>query len=1214
MKILFLTWTIVLGISYDSMAQQAQSDTLQSRIILIGDAGELTNGHHPVVAAVRSNVIMDKKTTIVFLGDNLYKTGLPDDGVPNYDKIKAPLDSQMVVAKGTDAKVYFIPGNHDWNNGNDGGWEAIQREQYYVDAAGDPNIKFYPEDGCPGPQKIDLTPDIVLLLMDSQWWVHPHDKPGIESDCPFKTEEEVLTEIKDVLSKNSKKLVIFAFHHTLRSYGIHGGYFTLKQYIFPLTDVSPKLWIPLPFGFIYPITRSVFGTSEDMAHPAYAHFIEQLNTVIKGQQNVIFASGHDHTLQLIKDTGAYFIVSGTGSKSNRVSSGKKTMFSSDLHGFAELDISRRKNVNISYYTIDSNSVKKAYTKNLFNFSAPLEPTDSAQVEPEFAFKDSVKAVASEQYKKTSHFKRFFLGNNYRKEWNTPVQLKVLNIRKQNGGLTPVSLGGGKQTKSLKLKDSSGLEWTLRTVDKDPEKEIPEALRGTIAQRITQDLISASNPYAALVIPGLARATGVLEADPKYYYVPDDPALGIYRKIFAKRVCLLEHRSPTLDDSKTKSTVKVINKLIENHDDHTDQQAYLKSRLLDMVIGDWDRHLDQWKWGVGDTGKGKLYYPIPRDRDQAFFNSDGFLIKEISRNYLRYLEGFKLNIRKVNWFNYEARDIDRFFLTNLTKNDWENIIDSFQLNLTDAAIQKSLTNLPPEIYPLDAKKISEKLISRRNELKTQGMRYYRFLAKRVKITGSNDDEYFNVKNAGDQLEVTMYKIKKHGDSAVLYDRLFDPKITREIRLYGLNGNDKFNINPGTTSKIKIRMIGGKGNDTFNIQGHVRNYIYDQSTEKNAILNASKSKVDLSPDPSINDFRITEFNYDQYRYPQLNVGYNIEDKLLLGLGFTARTYNFRKNPSTDQKLNTLYAFNSGAYQLKYTGVFNKILLKKDLVVNADLVNPTLDNFFGFGNDQRIDKSKPIEYYRVRYKYLSTDLLLRKRLFNDIVNVSVGPSYYHYWNEYSDNKEKILSNPAVIGSDSLSIYSKKDYIGGKLNFDINFINSEFFPSRGITWFTTLTSMYGANPNSKNLTKLTSDLTVYASLTEERKLVGILRFGYGHIFNKSFEYFQALNLGANNYDRGFRKNRFSGSSLLYSSLEVRKKLFKSQSYIVPGDVGLVGFYDIGRVWMYNQVSHTWHQSFGGGVYYAPFNLVLVSATVGFSNEEQLVNFSIGTKFNLTF
>ena len=1219
----FLGVFIFLTILFQSYC--LAQDSLQARIVLIGDAGEFTKGKHPVLLGVQSAIPFDAKTTIIFLGDNVYNTGLPDEASPDYYIKRAVLDSQIHIADNTKAKVYFIPGNHDWNNGNPGGWETIVRQQQYVDNTGRDNVKFYPEDGCPGPVEVSITPDVTLIIMDSQWWVHPYDKPGIESDCPYKTKAEVLIQLDDLLSRNSKKLVLFAVHHTFRSFGIHGGYFKLKQHIFPLTDAFPKLYIPLPIiGSLYPITRGIFGTVEDMKEPAYVDLVSEVEKVIKGHENVIYVAGHEHSLQLIKDSGYYYIVSGSGSKSTRVSKSRKSLYASAKNGFATLEISKNKNVSTTFYTVDSNKVKNAYTTHLLNFATiptPENPKDTVR-EVEAAFKDSVIISASDKYKNPTGFKKTFLGNNYRKEWSTPIQLKVFNIRKEKGGFKIISLGGGKQTRSLTLEDKTGKLWALRTVDKDPEKALPENLKNTLAQGIYQDLISASHPYAALVISDLAKATDVIPANPQYFFVPDDPALDIYRKLFAKTVCMLEPKDPVPNSKNSKTTAKVINKLTDDHDNHTDQQAYLRARLLDNVIGDYDRYFDQYKWDTRDTGKGKLYYPIPKDRDQAFFNSDGLLINYLSKNQFKYLQGFKKNIPNVVWFNWEARDVDRIFLNRLNENEWKNIIDTFQHNLTDKVIDSAVKKLPPEIYPMDAATISDKLKSRRNILMNEGIKLYKFLSKVVNIVGSNQDEYFKVKNNGDSLQVIVYRKKKSADSAgVMYNRTFDPRITKEIRLYGLNGNDKFEIDENTNSKIKVRMIGGKGNDTFNIKGNVRNYIYDitQSDssfvlEKNVVINSNKSKIELSSNPLVNEYKSYGFNYNIYRFPQINLGYNQEDRLLVGLGFSAKTFGFRKDPySTYQKLSTLYALNHGAYQVKYQGIFNEAFLKKDILLNAEMVNPTLNNFFGFGNSTVKDPSKPVEFYRVRYKYVQADLLIRKRI-NNVVEVSIGPAYYHYWSKFSDNKTRILANPALIGSDSASVYSTKDYLGGKLKIDINYVNNELLPTRGVTWYTELSSLAGLSSKSKNLTKFTTDMTVYASLSEARKLVGIFRFGGGHIFTKNFEYFQALTLGANNFLRGFRKNRFAGSSLAYGSAEIRVKLFQSQSYILPGDVGVIGFYDVGRVWLRNEISHQWHQSYGGGLYYSPFNIVIISATVGVSNEDKLFNFSLGTKFNLTF
>ncbi len=143
---------------------------------------------------------------------------------------------------------------------------------------------------------------------------------------------------------------------------------------------------------------------------------------------------------------------------------------------------------------------------------------------------------------------------------------------------------------------------------------------------------------------------------------------------------------------------------------------------------------------------------------------------------------------------------------------------------------------------------------------------------------------------------------------------------------------------------------------------------------------------------------------------------------------------------------------------------------------------------------------------------------------------------------------------------------------------------------------------------------MTIYATISDQSKVTTVLRAGAGHIFSKNPEYFQTLSLGANNYLRGYRKNRFSGTGMLYGNAELRFRLFRSKSYVLPGDVGLLGFYDIGKVIMEGQSSQKWHGAYGGGIYFVPYNLVMINGTIGFSREDRLFNFTLGTKFNLSF
>src|SRR5690349_7377378 len=117
--IVFYLFSMLPFVAFD------QKDTIQARLVLIGDAGDYHVVWHSVVDAVKEKIKLDNKTTIVFLGDNLYYTGLPDPSYRSYDVRKAVLDTQVSIAKGTKAKVFFIPGNHDWNRAGKGGWEAV---------------------------------------------------------------------------------------------------------------------------------------------------------------------------------------------------------------------------------------------------------------------------------------------------------------------------------------------------------------------------------------------------------------------------------------------------------------------------------------------------------------------------------------------------------------------------------------------------------------------------------------------------------------------------------------------------------------------------------------------------------------------------------------------------------------------------------------------------------------------------------------------------------------------------------------------------------------------------------------------------------------------------------------------------------------------------------------------------------------------------------
>ena len=195
------------------------------------------------------------------------------------------------------------------------------------------------------------------------------------------------------------------------------------------------------------------------------------------------------------------------------------------------------------------------------------------------------------------------------------------------------------------------------------------------------------------------------------------------------------------------------------------------------------------------------------------------------------------------------------------------IAEVQHKLTDSVISNAVRKLPPEVYPMNGKTITDKLISRRNALTAEGIRFYKFLSREVNVVGSNQQEYFKISDHPNGIQVRVYAREAGNDTSfIMYDRVFRAPVTREIRLYGLNDDDLFEIDENARSRIKLRIIGGKGNDTFNIKGHVENLLYDMNVEGNYIKQMSATKIRFSRDPNVNTYNILGYKYNTLEFPR------------------------------------------------------------------------------------------------------------------------------------------------------------------------------------------------------------------------------------------------------------------------------------------------------------------------------------------------------------
>lgn len=332
----------------------------------------------------------------------------------------------------------------------------------------------------------------------------------------------------------------------------------------------------------------------------------------------------------------------------------------------------------------------------------------------------ITAPASKKYISPSILGQIFIGTNYRKEWQTPVTMPVFNISKTNFKI--VKIGGGLQTISLDMVDDNNRELTLRSVDKNV-LSLKKYQQNIFIHSIIQDNVSGSYPYAELSVYDIAHAAGVPAGERHLYFVPDDTAFGVYRPIMANKVFILINTQP--QQEKAITTIQMLDTLKQSKLFYVDEREYLKARLVDWLVADWDRHIDQFRWVEKRTDSGVGFFVVPRDHDQAFFRSNGLLVKIVGRPHLNR---FNSSGSGIDDLSEKTRDLDKQFTGHLQKEDWEKIIKQFQHNVTDSVIQVALKKQPKEIFAINGNELIGILISRRDGLLKHAMEYYSFLSK------------------------------------------------------------------------------------------------------------------------------------------------------------------------------------------------------------------------------------------------------------------------------------------------------------------------------------------------------------------------------------------------------------------------------------------------------------------------------------------------------
>lgn len=1194
-------------------------NTVQSELshtfYLIGDTGNTTEPEAQNTLKVLEERIKtsDKNATLLFLGDNIYPSGMPTDLESEERKIaEQKLTFQLEIAKKFQGKTVFIPGNHDWYNGIEGLEEQAKFANDYLND----KKAFLPRKSC-GIERLKINDEAALIVIDSQWFLEDWNRyPTINDDCDFKTKEAFFDEIVSLLNKHQNQTVILALHHPLYSNSSHGGQlFSIHQQLYPIGN------IPLPVvGSVFSFFRKTIGIPQDLQSAPYRELANRIKIEITHRDNVIVVSGHEHNLQYIEKDNIKQIISGSASKNDLARAINPNDFSYGKHGYAVLEVYKDLSAKVNFYGVEENQEVLLFSRQIL--SPENIQTDQSHHRDNFPA-TTISSIYPQQTTDKSKFHKFLFGELYRDYYGR--EFEVLNVRLDTlyGGLKPLRAGGGTQSNSLRLADKNGKEYTMRSLKKNTtrffqsmytDQYVVDDFEDTGASDFLSDFFTSANPFYPFIIQYLAKPIGVNHTKPELFYVPKQTALGKYNENYGDEFYMIEER-PMSEHSKADnfgnaddiiSTSDLMLALQKNEKSKIDEQAYIRARLFDVILGDWDRHQDQWRWAEHQQENFSIFRPIPRDRDQVFAKFDGALMSYLLQiPATKHIQNFHKKNINLKWLNRSGYVLDLTFLNQADEQMWLEQAQYIQQHLTDEVIENAFAKLPEKVQDEISNEIIAKVKERRNQLDKWAVERYEFLQKLVVLTGTDKKERFEIiRKENGETDISIFRIKKT-EEELIHQKSYSKDLTKEIWIYGLDDDDVFEVKGSGKKNIKIRLVGGQNHDIYKIENGRNLLVYDYKTKNNTIESDGKAKIRLTDNYNINNYDYTKPKYNAF-FAVPNIGYNPDDGVKLGANLSYEVNGFKREPfSQKHNFSGMYYFATSGFELGYNGIFKNAILNWDFALNANFTSPNFSmNYFGYGNQSiNEDDSKGMDYNRVRIQHFA----INPEIFKE--------GRYGSKITFGTNFERIKVEDTfgrfVLDSNSLptSIFESKYFGTASLEYSYNNYDNKAFPTLGFTFLAKASWHLNLEHTNQNFASLESHIGFTHKLIPSGKLVLSTLAKGKVILNDHFEFYQGASIGGNNGLRGFRNERFIGRHSFYHTSDVRWEVGSAKGFI-PIKYGISTGYDYGRVWVSGEHSNRWHNSYGGGLWINAAELT--SIYVNFFHSEDANRFTFGIGFNI--
>ncbi|ACF45976.1 conserved hypothetical protein [Prosthecochloris aestuarii DSM 271] len=829
-----------------------------------------------------------------------------------------------------------------------------------------------------------------------------------------------------------------------------------------------------------------------------------------------------------------------------------------------------------------------------------------------------------QYYKAGALHRLIFGDHWRSLWTSPMQVDVLDLRSFAGGLKPVETGGGFQTVSLRFMGKDGRQYRFRTVDKDPARGMPEKLHNTLISDIVQDQVSTANPVGGTIIAPFLRSAGILHSESQFVVMPyDREGLGEFYDEFAGLFGTIEEHpdensggdSAFGGADKVVSSYGLLDRLDADHDNVVDAQVYLKARLIDLFVGDWDRHSGQWRWAGYKNGEKTLWKPVPKDRDNAFSRQDG-LFSWVITQIIPQIEGFGDDYGDVYFLSWSGRSLDRRIFPAVSHEEWQQAALQLQSILTDELIESSVARMPSAMYEKEGARFEHALKSRRDLLVEAAEELYGIYAGEVDIHASDKAEYARVDRHRDgTVEVSLYPYDPqknvYEQQDRFYHRIFDPSSTEEIRLYMLGGDDIVRIEGTRTQDIDLRVIGGKGGD--DLADNVRtskdagynsalNYLYD-SGKKTLFTSGPYTLVDrrhvVVPDEPAEKYDLKKRDYGSEvvaSVANLKVDYAPEYGVFLGWGVIFEDYGFQRDPyNYNMEFSGGVAAGSGddlRYKLEYTGDFRSVVDGASLMIEAGTTGLDIINFYGLGNETAMKPGLDEDDYEIRQQVSWFRPTLHFPA-NSNFQFRTGLEVRYIDLEVESGSELDIMNPYGVDEDfsgSFLVglrYDSRD-CGNDIGLSPRKQMGRLAKQRNTCATNALSGMYldvegqwfpEFAGNGSSFGKVSGEWRGYLPLGALPYSRLAVRAGGEKVWG-DFPFYEAAYIGGARSIRGYDRERFAGDASLYAGSELRLYLGTFKLF-VPIMFGPLAFVETGRVYLDGEDSDRWHTGYGGGMWF---------------------------------